>query len=392
MKFIDKIPDSWELRTLKSLTTKEIQNGYSPNCPDKPTGNWILSLANLTETGFNITGVKPAPLNDTKINEFLLEPGDFLISRSNTIDKVGRVILFQGEIPNCSYPDLLMRFRVNDEDVTRKYLENYLKGIVARKYIQSCASGTSVSMVKINKRTVEKIPVLLPPLPEQKAIAELLSTWDEAIEKTERLIEAKEKRFKWLVDYLIIDKCKNQKWGKIKLHEIVKVVKGQQLNRSDLLDNGKYYALNGGVEPSGYTNNWNTLENTITISEGGNSCGYVNFNREKFWSGGHCYSLLNLKSDLNNEFLFYYLKSQERKIMNLRVGSGLPNIQRKDIENLIVMKPRIEEQKQIAEILNIAIIEIDILKQMMKKYKEQKRGLMQKLLTGQWRVKCDDVP
>ena len=53
-----------------------------------------------------------------------------------------------------------------------------------------------------------------------------------------------------------------------------------------MVENGKYYVLNGGKEPSGYTNSWNTPESTITISEGGNSCGFVNYNEEKFWSGG----------------------------------------------------------------------------------------------------------
>ena len=49
-----------------------------------------------------------------------------------------------------------------------------------------------------------------------------------------------------------------------------------------MLENGEYYVLNGGKEPSGYTNEWNVKENTITISEGGNSCGYVSLNTKKF--------------------------------------------------------------------------------------------------------------
>ena len=49
------------------------------------------------------------------------------------------------------------------------------------------------------------------------------------------------------------------------------IQKGVQLNVANMVDTGDYYALNGGIEPSGFTNNWNTRENTITISEGGNS-------------------------------------------------------------------------------------------------------------------------
>jgi type I restriction enzyme, S subunit len=194
-----KAPDGWEKVKLKELITQNVKNGYSPNCPDLPNGSWILGLGNLTENGFDPSEAKPAPKEDKKVKDFLLETGDFLISRSNTLEKVGRTVLFRGEIENCSYPDLLMRFRVDDTQVSNDYLEVYLRSSSVRKHIQRCASGTSNSMVKINKTVVEKIPVVLPPYPEQKAIADLLSIWDEAIEKIQRLIQAKEMRLKWQI-------------------------------------------------------------------------------------------------------------------------------------------------------------------------------------------------
>ena len=268
-----KVPDGWKSVKLKQLVTREIRNGYSPNCPDEPNGHWILGLGNLTETGFDISQAKPAPLDDIRVKNHLLESGDFLISRSNTLDKVGRTILFRGEIENCSYPDLLMRFRIDENRVANKYLESYLRSSSVRKYIQSCASGTSNSMVKINKKTVEKIPILLPPLPEQKAIANLLSTWDEAIEKTERLILAKEKQFKWLLRELIFEPQMDMDkhgWKKVEIGGICKVTKGKQLNVVNMDKVGVYCALNGGMKPSGRTNDWNTEAGTITISDGGN--------------------------------------------------------------------------------------------------------------------------
>ena len=149
--------------------------------------------------------------------------------------------------------------------------------------------------------------------------------------KTERLIEAKEKQFEWLVSRLINQgRVKGAgAWRRVELGDVVEINKGQQLNVADMVDTGKYYALNGGIEPSGFTNNWNTPENTITISEGGNSCGFVNFNTDKFWCGGHCYALNNLSSEVSNKYLYHFLKAHEQLLMALRVGSGLPNIQRK---------------------------------------------------------------
>ena len=119
MKEKNDLPNGWKYLILKKLITQDIKNGYSPTCPEEPNGRWILSLGNLTENGFDPSQVKPAPKDDMRVQDFLLAPGDFLISRSNTLDKVGRTVLFRGEIENCSYPDLLMRFRV---DETRIFL------------------------------------------------------------------------------------------------------------------------------------------------------------------------------------------------------------------------------------------------------------------------------
>ena len=118
-----------------------------------------------------------------------------------------------------------------------------------------------------------------------------------------------------------------------------------------MVENGKYYVLNGGKEPSGHTNSWNTPESTITISEGGNSCGFVNYNEEKFWSGGHCYYLSDLSKNIDDYYLFTYLKFIESKIMRLRVGSGLPNIQKGDIENIKIKIPSMNEQLKISNLM-----------------------------------------
>jgi type I restriction enzyme S subunit len=140
------------------------------------------------------------------------------------------------------------------------------------------------------------------------------------------------------------------------------------------------------VTPSGYTDSFNTSANTITISEGGNSCGFVNYCEEPFWCGGHCYALIEVSEQINPRFVFYFLKSHEPKIMRLRVGSGLPNIQKKDIDKFPIFYPDLETQIKIAELLTLANQEISLLKKTLEQYRSQKRGLMQKLLTGEWQV------
>ena len=136
-------------------------------------------------------------------------------------------------------------------------------------------------------------------------------------------------------------------WEKKELAYIAYIQKGEQVNKSALTDSGAYYVLNGGMLPSGYIDTYNTSANTISISEGGNSCGYVCYNKENFWSGGHNYTLQDVK--LNSYYLYSYLKGIEVFIMSKRVGSGLPNIQKKSLAEILVYYPSNPvEQERIA--------------------------------------------
>ena len=87
------------------------------------------------------------------------------------------------------------------------------------------------------------------------------------------------------------------------------IAKGKQINKLELFSSGKYCVLNGGINPSGYTNLFNTPGDTISISEGGHSYGFVAYNKEAFWSGGHNYTLLNVTVD--KKYLYQYLKNKK---------------------------------------------------------------------------------
>ena len=137
------------------------------------------------------------------------------------------------------------------------------------------------------------------------------------------------------------------------LGKIASIVKGTQINRTELLDEGDYYVMNGGIQPSGYYDKYNVPANTISISEGGNSCGYVQYNTSPFWSGGHCYTIQRIDSSIITEFLYHYLKYKEPEIMKLRIGSGLPNIQKKDLECFPIVNIPLQEQKGIVELFNM---------------------------------------
>ena len=264
---------------------------------------------------------------------------------------------------------------------------SYYLNVVAKHRIASIAQG--VSVVHLYSSQLENLFLSLPPLKDQEKIAEILTTWDEAITKQTELLEAKELLKKALMQKLLSGEVRfggfSDEWEEVRFGEICEIKKGEQLNKDTLENDGEFPVINGGIEPSGFTDEWNTEANTITISEGGNSCGYVNFLQNKFWSGGHCYTLLNLQID--KIFLYQFLKYNQHNIMKLRVGSGLPNIQKSTIEKFTVSKPSFAEQQKIAEVLSLADDEINLLKKELEELKVQKKALMQKLLTGEVRVK-----
>lgn len=145
------------------------------------------------------------------------------------------------------------------------------------------------------------------------------------------------------------------------LGTLVQIRKGTQLNGENLSDSGKYYVMNGGITPSGYYHDYNTPAGIISISEGGNSCGFVQFNEIPFWSGGHCYTLHHTRDErILYKFLYHFLKSRQNDIMALRIGSGLPNIQKKDLERYSVPLFSSDYQIAITRLLDIFCLHLEI--------------------------------
>ena len=110
------------------------------------------------------------------------------------------------------------------------------------------------------------------------------------------------------IEKLIKELCPNGVEFKA-LGDNVEIYTGKQFNKRDMQEIGTYPVINGGIYPSGYIENFNETENTITISQGGASAGYVNFMFSKFWAGAHCYVVKPNNKNLINKFLYYFLKN-----------------------------------------------------------------------------------
>jgi len=379
-----KLPAGWELAALSDLVPREkpIVYGIVQAGPEFPGGIPYIKSSNVGAK------IDPASLSRTspaiahKYRRSVVRPGDIVFSLRGNI---GQLSIVPDTLPEANLTQGTARISTNGRALNA-FVAEALKSPNLQKRIDIVSKGSTFREISLEELRDLELP--LPPLPEQRKIAEILRTWDEALEKLTALRAAKERRLAGVGRALLARAADDPATVTRPLATLARIVKGQQLNKLDISD-GDYPVWNGGITPSGFHNDWNTEGGTITISEGGNSCGFVNLADRPFWLGGHCYALRNLSQEVERDFLFHALKSREPEIMRLRVGSGLPNIQRADLERLAVVVPPRDLQERIASALTAGNAEITLLNTEIEALRNQKRGLMQKLLTGEWRVKLE---
>lgn len=374
-----KLPKGWEVKRIREVG--RVVTGSTPpmSCVENYGGDFCWATAQdfkekyifdttikLSEKGKSISRVLPA---GTILVTCIASIGLNAIAKKEmaTNQQINAII------PNEKFDGEFIYYQISQNT-------NLLK-----KY---AGSG---GMMILSKSEFEKIKIAVPAdIEEQKAIAGTLGIWDAGIEKLSQLIKLKEKQKKAIMQKILTGKTRlngfSKPWKEVKLGEVCEIKKGKQLGRLEMLENGSVPVMNGGILPSGFTNSFNENENAITISEGGNSCGFVSLLKEKFWCGGHCYVLKNLKVEIL--FLFQILKQKEQEIMRLRVGSGLPNIQKTVIEKFSFYVPDdIDEQRAIAGTLSVCDEELALLNKKLALLREQKKSLMQQLLTGKMRLR-----
>ena len=296
--------------------------------------------------------------------------------------------------------------RAENENISLGFRTYVLKHQQVIKELRRIATGTSV--YGVSKTNLAKVKIALPPMPEQKAIAQVLTTWDEAITKTQTLINQKELSKKWLMQNLLTGKKRLKgfggEWKEIKIHQLFKPE-----NRYVAWDEDELYNLisirrrNGGAffrEPLfgyqiGVKKLKEVIENDFVISKRQVSHGAWAvidslFNHAKVSDEYNC---LVIKDNvmLTPEFWKWYCQ--------LPILTHYANIDsdgvhiEKSIFDFNLFKRRdviipisIEEQTAIAQVLQAADKEINLLKAKAEKLREQKKGLMQMLLTGKQRL------
>ena len=136
------------------------------------------------------------------------------------------------------------------------------------------------------------------------------------------------------------------------LGDYITICTGEQFNKRDMNEEGSYPVINGGINPSGYIENFNENKDTITISQGGASAGYVAWQEYPFWAGAHCYVVKPSSSILMKRFIYFFLKNNESYLQQMQHGAGIPALNRDKVKNLLIPVPPIEVQEEIVRILD----------------------------------------
>lgn len=371
---IGMIPATWEVRRLGDFSTF-----YSGGTPKSDNALYYNG---------HIPFIRSGEINRDKTELFLSQEG--LNNSSAKIVEEGDILyaLYGANSGQCSLSKINGAINQAILCIRPKADKYYIMSVLQfnkEHYYNSYLQG---GQGNLSCEIVSNYKIAVPPIEEQKKIAEILSEWDKAIELQTKLIGKLEMRKRALMQRLLTGRVRlngySVEWENVRLEQIISLAKGEQYNKVLLQKDDKYPVINGGIIPSGYTDKYNSEANTITISEGGNSCGYVNLMTTRFWCGGHCYAVKE-KDMVHKLFLYQLLKYHEPIIMRLRVGSGLPNIQMKTLQKYRLRIPPFPEQANIASILITTDREIDLEKQRLSSLRTQKQGLMQQLLTGKKR-------
>lgn len=382
------IPTGWKEAPLSDLAT--IRRG---------AGSQYLNYVEQPEDGIRLIRIGDFLGNDPvyvqhsrHIERFILTAGDILIAGTGAT--AGIVFEVPDEFEGLAFSYNAPLIQVADQ-ASKRYIYYVLTSNLVKRQQEALFTGNAQPF--LDTKAIGGFRILLPKREERIRIAEVLETWDRAIATVEALISNARAQKQALMQQLLPHGTTpprkrlpgfSGEWREAKLGSLADVSKGEQKGRATLAEEGPVPVINGGITPSGYTDHPNTAANTITISEGGNSCGHVDLITQPFWCGGHCYALKNLKVD--RDYLFAVLKHWQPEIMSLRVGSGLPNIQKKALSQFSVPVPPTPEQERIGELAASADREIAALEAQLTALRQEKAALMQQLLTGKRRVKLPE--
>lgn len=400
------IPQEWEVKYLGDLLSR-LANGLTYDI-SVTSGYPVSRIETISSGEINYSKVGYID-NVVECELYKMQKGDILYSHINSLAHVGKVAYYDGKQELYHGMNLLL-MRVNDM-VDSNYLYAYMLTSQA-KHIAQVIAKPAVNQASISINDIRKFKLPVPPLAEQRKIAEILGVWDEAIEKQIRLIEKSELRKRALMQRLLTGRTRlsgfTTPWQKVKLGEIGNFDKGAGVPKEKIVSEGCKAITYGEIytkydyvikDFASYIDS-DTAQTSKQISTGailfagsgetlediGKCVAFID--NDKAYAGGDII-IFNPSIEVDSLVLSYILNSPVAIAQKRRYGQGhsVVHIYQKDLARIEFELPSLPEQKAIAEVLTTAGKEIAIHRKKLDALRQQKRGLMQQLLTGKTRVK-----
>jgi len=397
---IGLIPIDWDLRIIGEFF--DFKNGLNKEKKffgyGTPIVNYMDVFNNRGITKKNIKGL--VFVNNDEIRNYEVRKGDVFFTRtSETTDEIGITSVVVDELENTVFSGFILRARPKNNDLSVGFKKYCFSSESVRKEIVSKSSYTTRALT--NGTLLSNVQIPLPPLPEQEAIAEVLSDTDALIGALEKRIAKKRLIKQGAMQTLLTPK---DDWEVKKLGEVAEIKKGSALSKNKLIDNGIYPCILYGELFTTYKEVINEVVSKTNHEEGIKSkSGDILFPGSTTTTGidlakasALLFNNILLGGDIiivrniigyNSEFVSYFLNQiSKNEIAKKTKGITIHHLYGNDLRDIEIALPLITEQTHIATILSDMDSEIDALEKKLSKTKELKQGLMQQLLTGKIRL------
>ncbi|ELC7281855.1 restriction endonuclease subunit S [Aeromonas veronii] len=385
------VPKGWKRQPLEQVA--EVRSGVAKGKTGlkEPVCVPYLRVANVQDGHINLEEVKEIEIERDKLERFSLKKGDVLMNEGGDFDKLGRGDVWLGQIEPCLHQNHVFAVRPDEELIDSFYLAALAASNYGKTYFLSCAKR-STNLASINSSQIKEFPVLVPPLLEQKKIAQILSTWDKAISTTEQLVANSQQQKKALMQQLLTGKKRlldnngvrfSGGWRERLLGDISKITTGSS-NRQDSHMNGAYTFFDRSEDIRTSDTYLFDCEAVIVPGEGQDFI--PKYFVGKFDLHQRTYAIMDFP-ECHGKFLFYAIHYFRSHFLSQAVGSTVKSLRLPMFQKMKLNLPTFEEQQKIAVVISTADQEITTLQQKLDALKQEKKALMQQLLTGKRRVK-----
>ena len=391
------IPPDWNRTFLHHVA--EVRTGLSKSAkrPGPTVKKHYLRVANVQDGYLDLSDIKQIDVPVAQVDRFMLNSGDILLIEGNgNPANLGRGCIWDGQVSDCVHQNHVFAVRVLHEgQVLPKFLALQLQSDFGRDYFLSCAKS-STGLATLNSAQLKAFPVHLPSVPEQQAITEIVSLWDLAIQKTTRLIDASQRQLSSMRNGLMVQP---DRFRPTKLLAVTKELterNGKSLGRGAVMAVTKQVGMRPMREEtiSASIARYKRVPprafayNPMRLNIG--SIAMSSFDQPVLVSPDYVVFACD-ESMLLPAYLHHLRHSHKWMSYFEQAGNGSVRVRiyYDDLAQFSFRLPPIDVQTQLVNAMDATERSISLLQRQKELYQKQKAGLMQKLLTGQWRLNGD---